>query len=125
MLLTQRANHLSALSAGLDLIEIYCRQWKQVQCLSDSFWRRWRQEYLATLQSRIKWPADHPSLQIRDIVLLKDSQVKRNEWPLGLVVNMFPCQDNRVRKVEVRVVQGGSPREYLRSISDLVLLLKG
>lgn len=125
MLLTQKANHVSALSVGLDLKGIYRSQRKQVQSLADSFWSRWRQEYLATLQPRRKWQADRPSLQIGDVVLLKDSQAKRNEWPTGLVVNTFPGQDNRVRKVEVRVVKGGSPRVYLRPTSDLVLLLKG
>lgn len=58
-------------------------------------------------------------------MLLKDSQAKQNEWPIGLVVNTFPGQDNRVRKAEVRVVKGGSPRVYSRPASEVVLLLKG
>lgn len=58
-------------------------------------------------------------------MLLKDSQTKRNEWPLGLIVNTFPGQDNRVCKVEVRVVKGGSPKVYSRPATDVVLLFKG
>lgn len=46
MLLTQKANNVSALSVGLDLKEIYHSQWKQVQSLANSFWSRWQQEYL-------------------------------------------------------------------------------
>lgn len=125
MLLSQKVDTVSAPPGDLDLKDVYCSQWQQVQGLADSFWRRWRQEYLATLQPRRKWQADQPNLQIGDIVLLKDSQVKCNEWPTGPVVDTFPGQDNRVHKVEVRVVKGGSPKVSSRPTSEVVLLLKG
>ncbi|KAM7406822.1 hypothetical protein PAMA_002842 [Pampus argenteus] len=125
MLLTQKVDSVSAPSGDLDLKDLYRSQWKQVQGLADAFWKRWRQEYLATLQPRRKWQADQSNLQIGDVVLLKDSQAKRNEWPTGLVVNTFPGQDDRVRKVEVRVIKDGSPRVYSRPASEVVLLLKG
>lgn len=124
MLLTQKVDSMSAPSGELNLKDLYRSQWKQVQTLSDSFWKRWRHEYLATLQPRRKWQAAQPSLQIGNIVLLKDNQPKRNEWPTGLVVNTFPGQDGRVCKVEVRVVKGGSPKVYLRPASEAVLLFK-
>ncbi|XP_069028658.1 uncharacterized protein [Embiotoca jacksoni] len=54
-------------------------QWRQVQHLADCFWNRWRKEYLPTLQKRNKWLEDKPNLQVGDLVLLKDSQAKRNE----------------------------------------------
>lgn len=31
------------------------RHWRQVQYLSDLFWKRWTQEYLPLLQERQKW----------------------------------------------------------------------
>ncbi len=124
MLLTQKLHSVFAASGDLDLKDLYRSQWKQVHNLADSFWRRWHQEYLATFQPRRKRQADRSNLQIGDIVLLKDSQAKRSEWPTGLVVNTFPGPDNRVHKVEVRVVKGGSPRVYSRPASEVVLLLK-
>ncbi|XP_067373333.1 uncharacterized protein [Channa argus] len=122
---TQKTELVSAPPGVFDPNELHRKQWKQVQCLANSFWKRWRQEYLATLQPRRKWQAVGPNLEIGDVVLLKDSQAKRNEWPVGLIVNTFPGQDNRVRKVEVRVVKGGTPRVYIRPISECVLLIKG
>ena len=77
-----------------------------------------------TLQPRRKWQGDQLNLQVGDIMLLKDSQAKRNEWPMGLIVNTFPGKDNRVRKVEVRLVKGGFPKVYSRPATDVVLLLK-
>nr|XP_054598158.1 uncharacterized protein LOC129163741 [Nothobranchius furzeri] len=125
MLLTQKLDSASFPSGDLDLKDLYRSQWKQVQGLADSFWKRWRQEYLATLQPRRKWQAEQTNLQVGDLVLLKDKQAKRNEWPTGLIVNTFPGQDSKVRKVEVRVVKGGSPRVYLRPATEVVLLLRG
>lgn len=125
MLLTQKVDSVSAPLEDIDLKDLYRSQWKQVQSLADSFWKRWRQEYLTTLQPRRKWQAEQASLQVGDVVLLKDKEAKRNQWPTGLVVNTFPGRDSRVRKVEVRVVQGGTPRVYSRPATEVVLLLRG
>ncbi|XP_073449004.1 uncharacterized protein [Aquarana catesbeiana] len=103
---------------------LYTKQWKQVQSLADIFWNRWKQEYLVTLQSHRKWQADKPNLQVGDVVLLKDTQVHRNEWPVGLIVETVPSNDSKVRKVKVKVMRQGTPKVYFRPISEVVLLLK-
>ena len=66
---------------------------------------------------------DRPNLKVGDFVLLKDAQVKRNEWPTGLIVKVLPSQDNKVRKVEVKVIKQGTPKVYTRPVSEIVLLL--
>lgn len=98
-------------------------QWKYVQALADTFWKRWRVEYLQTLQKRRKWQTDVQNLKQGDVVLLKDKEVHRNDWPLGLIVSVFPSEDTRVRKAEVRVVRGDKCSIYTRPISELVLLV--
>ena len=55
--------------------------------MADAFWKRWLQEYLVSLQPRRKWHVDKPNLSEGDVVLLKDAQVRRNEWPVGVVFN--------------------------------------
>lgn len=86
MLLTHKASVVSAPPGDFELKDLYKSQWRQVQSLANSFWEKWRQEYLATLQMRGKWKGERPNIQRGDVVLLKDSQVRRNEWPLGLIV---------------------------------------
>ncbi|XP_047444585.1 uncharacterized protein LOC125010221 [Mugil cephalus] len=122
MLLTQKADILPAPEGDFDVNNLSIKHWKRVQSLADTFWRRWRQEYLATLQPRKKWRTDRRNLQVGDVVLLKDSQATRSEWPTGLIVKTVPSQDNRIRKVEVRVVKKGTPKVYLRPISEVILL---
>lgn len=125
MLLTPKVDSVSVPSEDIDLKDLYRSQWKKVQSLADSFWKRWCQEYLKTLHPRRKGQAEQASLQVEDVVLLMNKEAKRNQWPTGLVVNTFPGQDSRVLKVEVRVVQGGTPRVYSRPATEVLLLLRG
>ncbi|XP_063733027.1 uncharacterized protein LOC134860115 [Eleginops maclovinus] len=105
---------------GRDLLT---KQWRQVQALSNLFWNRWRQVYLSTLQSRKKWTRSHQNLQDGDIVLLKDNQAARNNWPLAVVTKAIPGTDGRVRKVELKTANQGQPKTYLRPVTETVLLL--
>lgn len=98
-------------------------QWRRVQVLADEFWTRWRNEYLHTLQPRRKWQVACRNLQVGDVVLLKQKQSSRNEWPMGLVTTTFPSSDGKVRKVEVRTASQGKVKTFSRPISDVILLL--
>ncbi|XP_038583451.1 uncharacterized protein LOC119909340 [Micropterus salmoides] len=97
-------------------------QWKRVQALAETFWARWRREYLSTLQSRQKWQSQKPNLKEGDIVLMKDSQAKRNQWPMGMIVKATPSKDGLVRKVEFKVTRNQAVKIFSRPISEVVLL---
>lgn len=123
MVLTQKASTVPAPPGNFELGNLYKSQWRQVQGLADTFWKKWRQEYLVTLQTRRKWEGARPNIQEGDVVLLKDSQVKRNEWPVGLIVKAIPSGDGKVRKVEVRIMRQGIAKTYLRPVTEVVVLL--
>ena len=96
----------------------YHRRWKQIQYMSELFWKRWIREYLPLLQQRQKWTSTMNNLKIGNIVLLVDNTVSRNCWPLGRVVEVFPGHDGLVRKVRVRT----KSTELNRPITKLILL---
>jgi len=123
MLLTQKASVTPAPPGDFKLDHLCKGQWRQVQSLADSFWKRWRLEYLATLQPRRKWTREKHNLQEGDVVLIKDVQARRNQWPLGLIVEAIPSSDSRIRKVMVKTFSQGTIKEYLRPISEVVLLI--
>ncbi|XP_072321671.1 uncharacterized protein [Eucyclogobius newberryi] len=124
MLLTQKTDSLAPPAGDFDMHDLSNKHWKRVQGLADAFWKRWKMDYLSTLQPRRKWNTEKDNLQVGDVVLLKDSQAKRMDWPLALVVKTLPSQDNNVRKVEVKVSRQGTAKVYLRPISDVILLLR-
>lgn len=122
-LLTQKVNCVPAPPGEFGAADLYKHQWRQVQHLSNTFWDRWRKQFLPTLQSRRKWQSSNPNIKPGDVVLLKDSQVQRNKWPLGLVTQTFQSKDGKVRQVEVKVIKPGGETLFVRPITEIVLLL--
>ncbi|XP_036002193.1 uncharacterized protein LOC118565663 [Fundulus heteroclitus] len=123
MLITQKVSAVSAPSGNFSTGQLFGKQWKHVQHLADTFWKRWKGQYLPTLQSRSKWTENRPNVREGDVVLLKDPQASRNEWPMGLIIKTFPSRDMKVRKVEVKVVQNGTVKVFLRPVSEVIVLL--
>lgn len=123
MLLTQKTGAPPPVPDNLTEKDGYKSQWKRVQILANNFWTRWRKEYLCTLQGRQKWLVKKTNLKEGDVVLLKDSTAKRNEWPMGLVEKTYPSKDGLVRKVDVKVARHQGVKSFCRPISDLILLL--
>ena len=123
MILTQKPD-TSIISLPVDEKNMYRSHWKRVQHLADVFWSKWKSQYLQTLQSRRKWNKNYRNVMVGDIILLKDVSVARNYWPMGVVTQVFPSEDKKVRKVEVRVVyrEGGSS-VFIRPVTELIVLL--
>lgn len=124
MLLTQKIGTPPVPSGNFSDANLLKHAWKKVQALADTFWARWRLEYLNTLQIRQKWHTKKPNLKDGDIVLLKDKQARRHEWSMGVIAKAFQSDDGLVRKVEVKVASHQPPRTYLRPVSEVVLLLE-
>lgn len=116
--------------------DMYCkRQWRKAQFLADEFWRRWRNDYLATLQYRRKWCKRQPNVAVNDVVLLRDENVCRAYWRMGRVKEVFPSKDGLVRSCTVVVPSPGQKygsksakdiqySEYLRPIHKLTVLVR-
>ncbi|XP_071944703.1 uncharacterized protein [Antedon mediterranea] len=123
MLLTQKPNTNCAPLGHFDANTSYTSQWRHVQSLANSFWKRWKQDYISNLQRRPKWQDTKQSIKKGDIVLLKDKQAHRNEWQIARVVKAFLGTDGLVRHVELTTQKGDGMKKYSRPISDLVVLV--
>lgn len=122
-LLTQKSSTDLVPPENCEKPDLY-KQWRMVQNLASTFWDRWRKQYLATLQYRRKWQHQQTNIPKGSIVLLKDSQSKRNDWPLGIITETYPSQDGRVRKIQVKIIGKDGPKLFLRPINEVVLLLQ-
>ena len=87
------------------------RLWRRVQALADTFWKRWKTEYMAALQERHKWQRLNRNLQLGDLVLVTTENTHRNQWPLGIVVDILPSEDGLTREVMVRTAHGELRRD--------------
>jgi len=97
----------------------YCRRrWKQVQYMSDIFWKRWTKEYLPLLQQRSKWPFSTRDFGPGDIVLLVEDS-PRNCWPLARILEVHRSDDGHVRSVTLKTRDSST---MIRPISKICLL---
>lgn len=79
------------------------------------FWKRWRKEFLPSLNVRGKWFNPKRELAVDDVVLVVEPNAKRGEWPLGRVLDIYRGADNLIRVVKVRV----GNNEYTRPVHRL------
>ncbi|XP_055714436.1 uncharacterized protein LOC129808690 [Phlebotomus papatasi] len=71
------------------------QRWQLCTKIRNDFTKRWRQEYLHTLQERQNWDKEHSDLSPGDVVLLR-TESANSEWPLGIVQQVCPGLDNKV-----------------------------
>lgn len=104
-------------------------RWEHLQFMVQHFWKRWKTDYLMQLVNRVKWNKQSRNLEVNDLVVLSEDNVKAGEWKIGRIIKTFPGSDNRVRSAIVRIGMGYDKRnniitaEYKRPITKLGLLL--
>jgi hypothetical protein len=93
--------------------------WRKRQEVLNSFWKRWRHDYLLSQDVRKKWRTpSHENLKYK-IVLIRDDNLSRNEWKLGRIIETFPSKDGFIRSVLVK-----TPTSTLRRPIQRIALLE-
>lgn len=82
------------------------RRWHMLQSFSQQIWKRWKTEYLHTLQSRSKWTVDIPPLKEGDVVVIHDEHSRPLTWNLGRVTKLFTGKDGVSRVIQVKTKNG-------------------
>ena len=124
LILTHKSDSIVDVVIPSDVKDLYRAQWKRVQLLADMFWKRWKSEFLQTLQGRRKWHEDQRNLTEGDVVIVRDKETCRNYWPMGVITQVIPSADGKIRSAKVRVVaENGKPTLYVRPVNEMVLLI--
>ncbi|XP_021366693.1 uncharacterized protein LOC110459000 [Mizuhopecten yessoensis] len=83
LILTHKSDSVTDIIIPADTRNMYRAHLKMVQCLSDMFWKRWRMEFLQSLQGRRKWHQDQRNFRVSDVVLLRDKvRATTGRWAL-------------------------------------------
>ena len=96
------------------------RRWRQIQYLSNLFWKRWVPEYLTVLQDRQKWLFPKRNVQVNEVVLIVDQGAHRGSWLLGRVIETYPDKNGYVRNVAMKTRSS----RLVRPVSKLVMVLE-
>ena len=123
-LLTMKTQIILPPPGNFDSTDIYHRkQWRRVQHIANEFWHRWKREYLQSLQPRQKWTRSEPDVKVGDLVLVKDIQTPRNQWPLAKIEEVLTGDDSHVRRVKLLMCQNGQKSVLERPIQKIVLIV--
>ena len=116
-LLTMKSKLVSPPPGVFQKSDVYCRKrWRVTQHLANSFWSRWRKEYLQLLQPRQKWTEEKKNLQIDDVVLIKEEGSGRGHWPMARVTEVHRSDDGMVRSVSLQVKKSVLKRPVHKTI---------
>ncbi|XP_060768345.1 uncharacterized protein LOC132875531 [Neoarius graeffei] len=96
------------------------RRWRQVQFLSDLFWKRWVREYLPLLQERQKWMRPKRSFAVGDIMVMMDPLAPRGSWQMGRITQTYPDKRGHVHSVQLRTRTG----QLERPVTKICLLME-
>ena len=96
-----------------------------VQQVIDAVWKKWTCNYFSSLLERPKWHHERRNMRIGDVVIIQDKLLRRSQWKLGLITEVFCGSDKKVRHVKVKYVNPstGSPIEVERPVQRLVIIL--
>ncbi|XP_045765566.1 uncharacterized protein LOC123867535 [Maniola jurtina] len=82
--------------------------------LVQSYWKKWRLEYLHTLQVRQKWCTPSNPVKIGTVVLIGHDDLPPLQWPLGIITKVYPGADNVVRVALVKTESGEFKRPVVK-----------
>lgn len=89
-------------------------RWQLIQKLNADFWKRWKSEYLNTLQQRLKWTSPCSTIKLNTLVLIKDENKHPLQWTLGRIVELHSGSDGRTRVVTVQTKTGKFKRPIVK-----------
>ena len=72
----------------------------------DKFWKMWSDDYLKNLPPTVNNFKLNCNLKKGSIVLIREDNVPRMRWPLGLITDLFPGRDGVVRCANVKTAKG-------------------
>ena len=81
------------------------------------FWKRWRTEYLGHLRevhshcNKNSQSKQNRLVSVGDVVVVRDDQLPRGRWRLGVIVEVMRGRDGVIRAASVRVAVSGERRQ--------------
>lgn len=90
----------------------------RIQKMTQKFWNQFTKDVFHDMQQRQKWNQTQQSIQLNDLVLIKNESFPPTLWQMGRVVELHPGNDSLIRNVTVQT----ATTRLRRPIQKLCLL---
>ncbi|GFS80358.1 integrase catalytic domain-containing protein [Trichonephila clavipes] len=71
-------------------------RWEKITEVVQRAWKKWKSDYLNTLQAKSKWITEKHDLIIGQMVLIKKDFLPINTWPLGRILEVYHWSDGKI-----------------------------
>ncbi|KAG1660356.1 PiggyBac transposable element-derived protein 3 [Nymphon striatum] len=78
------------------------------------FWSVWTHNYLRNLPPSIKKFQAKGAIEVGALVLIREDHLPRMQWPLGIVVDLYPGREGLIRSVRIKTSKGEVNRPIQR-----------
>ena len=97
----------------------YRKAYRNSELYTDLIWQRWLKEYLPQFNLRQKWFKENDEqISVDDLVWIVNTDLRRSQYELGRVKEIYTASDGKMRSALVRTIKG----EYKRPVVKLITL---
>ena len=77
---------------------------KYIQKCKEAAWKRWRSEYLTSLRERhnLNHSKKESEVTVGQVVKIKGEERNSAQWNIGIIKDVYPGKDGKVRTVKLR-----------------------
>ena len=77
---------------------------KYIQKCKQAAWKRWRSEYVTSLRERhnLKHSKKESEVKVGEVVVIKGEEQNRAQRNIGIITDVYPEKDGKVRAVKLR-----------------------
>lgn len=93
--------------------------WRKAMHIANQLWVRWLRDYLPCIARAEKWLDDQPPLKVGEVVMLAYPNDPWETWRRGVVEQVHPGKDGKIRTATVREASG---KRKLRSVHTMARL---
>jgi hypothetical protein len=89
------------------------QRWRLIKDIHAHFWKRWKGEYLQTLQRQTKWSTHQKNLKLYTLVLVREVTATFF-WKLGRISQLHPGHDSIARVATIQSTSGFVKRPIVK-----------
>ena len=92
----------------------HCKMFQSCQAYAYMIWQRWVREYLPQNNVRFQWNKSETNIEVGDQVWLIEDNVKRSQYRMARIVEIYPGKDGFVRSALIKTLDGTLKRPVVK-----------
>ena len=92
---------------------------RSCQAYVDMIWQKWVKKYLPQNNVRSQWNKSETNIEVGDLVWLTEDSVKRSQYRMAQIVEIYPGKDGVVRSALIKTL-GGTLKKPVVELAPLI-----